>query len=372
MAQQAIATVQDKGTLEGLMQNPDFMNSLKTVLPKHLTPDRIVKMALVAASRQPLLFKCTKVSVLQSLMKSAELGLDCSGTLGRAYLVPYWNNKASGYECQFIPGYQGLIELARRSGNIARIESRVVYDKDTFTVEYGLDQKLIHIPNLTADRGAVNCVYAVAEMMDGSRQIEIMTIGEIDAIKARSKSKDRNGNTVGPWASDYSEMARKTVIRRLTKYLPLSTELAAALIADDEQYGGDSSAFGIVGDVSNLAEQTRNRVVEMRTRLEQEGDSEPEADITVEPEPEDFIDPTIHERPPDDEPEAIEAEPVTTSEESTLSNLIESAKERIRDITGGKAREISEILGGRNLERMDLKQIKAFHGELDKKEAEKN
>lgn len=242
-------TVTDKGTLEGLMNNGDFITSLKTVLPKHLTPERVVKMALVAASRQPLLFKCTKQSFLQSLMKSAELGLDCSGTLGRAYLVPYWNSKISGYECQFIPGYQGLIELARRSGNIARIESRVVYAQDRFEVEYGLDQKLVHVPAMGAQRGEIQCVYAVAELTDGSRQIEIMTVDEINGIMARSKSKDKQGNNTGPWKTDYSEMARKTVIRRIAKYLPLSTELAKAFEADDEQFASDHFASGFAGEL---------------------------------------------------------------------------------------------------------------------------
>lgn len=74
----------------------------------------------------------------------SKLGLDCVGTLGQGYLVPYYNSKIKAYECQFIAGYQGLIELARRSGNIARIESRVVYEKDAFEVEYGLNQKLVH------------------------------------------------------------------------------------------------------------------------------------------------------------------------------------------------------------------------------------
>jgi recombination protein RecT len=255
--QQAVAVVSDKGTLEGLMANGTFQNSLATVLPKHLTPERVVKMALVAASRQPLLFKCTKESFLQSIMKSAELGLDCSGTLGRAYLVPYYNSKIGAYECQFIPGYQGLIELARRSGNIARIESRVVYENDTFEIEYGLDQKLIHKPKLGNDRGDMQCVYALAELTDGTRQFEVMTPEEVEAIRSRSKARDN-----GPWKTDYSEMSRKTVIRRLAKYLPLTTELAKAFEADDEQFNGHTN--DVAGEI---AERTRATAASLKDRL---------------------------------------------------------------------------------------------------------
>jgi recombination protein RecT len=257
----AIAIVNDKNTLHALMENGEFRTSLAQVLPKHLTPDRVVKMALVAASRQPLLFKCTKASILQSIMKSAELGLDCSGTLGRAYLVPYYNGKLQAYECQFIPGYQGLIDLARRSGNIARIESRVVYDKDEFKVEYGIEQKLIHTPYLGKERGDIRCVYGIAEMMDGSRQVEVMTIDEVSAIRDRSKAKD-----AGPWKTDFAEMARKTVIRRLAKYLPLSTELAKALEADDQQFNDSlhqaaaSMAEGMKAGVDGLKERMTKKV----------------------------------------------------------------------------------------------------------------
>jgi recombination protein RecT len=280
--QTAIAIVTNKATLEGLMSKDTFKQSLAEVLPKHVTPERIVKMGLVAASRQPLLFKCTQASFLQSIMKSAELGLDCSGTLGRAYLVPYFNKKINGYECQFIPGYQGLIDLARRSGNIARIESRVVYEKDTFNVEYGIEQKLVHRPYLGTDRGNIQCVYGIAEMMDGSRQIEIMTIEEVNAIRDRSKAKDG-----GPWVTDFAEMARKTVIRRLAKYLPLSTELAKALEADDQQFhdSNGQTAATIADGVAGVA-GLKDRINRKSVQSSEVQKEEPAKDQPTEPEPE--------------------------------------------------------------------------------------
>lgn len=235
---------QAKKNLEGLLRREEFQRSLADVAPKHITKERIVKLALVAASRQPKLFECTPQSFLQSVMKSAELGLDCVGTLGQGYLVPYYNGKIKAFECQFIVGYQGLIELARRSGNISRIESRVVYEKDEFVVEYGLEPKLIHKPYLGGDRGKIVCVYAIAELKDGSRQVEVMTLDEVERIRDRSKAKEG-----GPWVTDFAEMARKTVIRRLAKYLPLSPELAKAIETDDQQFDYHGAPLDVAADI---------------------------------------------------------------------------------------------------------------------------
>lgn len=245
-----------KQKLESFLNNESFRKSLKDVIPKHLTPDRIVKMALVAASRQPKLFECTPQSFLQSVMKSAELGLDCVGTLGQGYLVPYYNKHIKALECQFIAGYQGLINLARRSGHIKRIESRVVYENDMFDVEYGLNQKLTHRPYLGDNRGKIICVYAVAELKDGSSQLEVMAIDQIEAIRERSKAKDS-----GPWVTDFAEMARKTVVRRIAKYLPLSPELAKAIETDDQQFD-----FGAHGE---MAQNLQAGVNGLKDRLNQ-------------------------------------------------------------------------------------------------------
>jgi recombination protein RecT len=248
--QVVVKRIGDKNTLSGLLSNADFVKSLRDVLPKHLTPERITKMALLAASRQPKLFECTQSSFLQSIMRSAELGLDCTGTLGQGYLVPYYNGRIRAMECQFIPGYQGLINLARRSGNIESIESRPVYAGDLFEIDFGNQQPIKHKPNWQ-NRGELVMVYAQAWMKDSARPVvEYMTADEISAIKDRSKSRDRDGNITGPWTTDFVEMARKTVIRRLAKYLPLSPEFADAVDADNQQY---ETANTITADIAKHA-----------------------------------------------------------------------------------------------------------------------
>lgn len=211
--------------------------SIAAVLPKHLTPDRILKVALVATSKSPMLMNCSPQSVLQSVMQAAQLGLEPGSALGGAYLVPYGNT------CQLIVGYRGLIDLARRSGQIQSIEARVVRARDSFKIAYGLDPVLVHQPfmPITADEGGdgkdldagpLVAVYAIARLKDGAIQTEVMTRSQVDAIKKRSRSSSN-----GPWVTDYEEMARKTVVRRICKYLPLSTELAAALTLDERDEG---------------------------------------------------------------------------------------------------------------------------------------
>ncbi len=206
------------------------------VLPRHMNPDRLIKVAMLAISRQPLLLQCTPMSLIQSMMAAAQLGLEPDGVLGSAYLVPYRNNKTGQFEAQLIPGYRGLIDLARRSGQINRIEAHVVRQKDDFDFAFGLEMRLSHRPHFPDDAGDIIGAYALAELKDGSIQVEVMSKADIDAIKARSKAKDN-----GPWVTDYAEMARKTVVRRLIKYLPLSVELANAVELDNRAELGTGS-----------------------------------------------------------------------------------------------------------------------------------
>ena len=127
-----------------------------------------------------------------------------------------------------IVGYKGLIDLARRSGQIVSIAAHEVCEEDEFDMIYGLDEKLEHRPAMK-DRGAIIGFYAVAKLTGGGHAFEFMSRQEVDAIMHASQSK---GN-YGPWKDHYTEMGRKTVIRRLSKYLPLSIEFQAAAALDD-------------------------------------------------------------------------------------------------------------------------------------------
>jgi recombination protein RecT len=224
-------------------------DAIQSRLPRHVTAERILKVALTSINKNPKLLECTRDSVMLSIMQAAELGLEPGGALGEGYLIPY-NNKVKGQngkpdrwemQCQFMPGYRGLISLSRRSGQIISIESHVVHAKDKFSCALGLDPSLVHEPAWEeANPGPLRFVYAVAKLKDGGTQFEVMSKSQIDAIRARSKSSDS-----GPWVTDYNEMARKTVIRRLFKYLPVSVELAQAF-EHDAAASGEGPEFAML------------------------------------------------------------------------------------------------------------------------------
>jgi recombination protein RecT len=208
---------------------------LEEVLPSRMDPDRFLRVVAKAVIGNPDLMSCTRLSLLAAVHEAAQLGLEPSGLLGSGYLVPYKRNGV--LSAQFIPGYRGLIDLARRSGEIEAIEADVVRLKDHFVYEKGTDARLEHrpfIPNpqddpADRDPGPYVGAYMKATLRGGIEQYEWMTYDQIEAVRKRSRAS--NG---GPWVTDWSEMARKTVVRRGAKYLPLTTEFRRALELDEE------------------------------------------------------------------------------------------------------------------------------------------
>lgn len=203
--------------------------AIAAVLPKHVTPDRLMKTALGAIRSTPALQGCTTESLFGALVQSAALGLEPNTVLGHAYLVPFWNKKKGRQDVQLIIGYRGLIDLARRSGQIVSIAAHVVHERDEFAVELGTDSRIVHRPNMVDDRGAAVAFYAVAQLKDGGVAFEVMSLRDVKAVAAATQSKGESG----PWRDHFLEMGRKTVIRRLSKYLPLSIELATAVALDE-------------------------------------------------------------------------------------------------------------------------------------------
>ncbi len=189
--------------------------------------ERFSRICVTEMRKNPDLMKCTPVSVLSCLIQSAQLGLEPGNGLGHAYLIPFRNNKNGTFEATFIVGYKGYLALARRSGLLKRISANVVYSGDEFEYSLGSSEYLSHKPCGETSAAAITHGYAVAEFKDGGIQIEVMTRKQIDAIKNRGRR-----NPV--WDSDFAEMARKTLIRRIQKYLPLSPEMADAIRYDQE------------------------------------------------------------------------------------------------------------------------------------------
>jgi len=205
-------------------------------LPKHLNADRIIRVAMTSIQRNPQLLECDPISLVAAIIQSSQLGLEPDGILGHAYLVPFRNTKKNRMEVQFIPGYKGLIDLARRSGQVNRISAHVVYENEPFIMEYGTKEILEHKPLPPSTRGDRKGVYAIAVLNDGSPHFEWLWNEEIEAVKRQSKAVN-----FGPWKTHEDEMIRKTAIRRLVKYLPLSVELAKAAAVDELADAGVST-----------------------------------------------------------------------------------------------------------------------------------
>lgn len=223
------ATRAEPKTIAGLLTDPRVKSQMALALPRHMTADRLARIALTEVRKNPALMKCDQASFLGAIMQCASLGLEPGGALGHCYLLPFDNRKKGITEVQFIVGYRGMIDLARRSGQIQSIEARCVYAKDKFKVALGLDSNITHEPDWeSADRGPLTFVYAVAKLKDGGIQFDVMSRVEVEKIKSRSKASN-----YGPWQTDYDEMAKKTVIRRLFKYLPVSIEMQRAVGLDE-------------------------------------------------------------------------------------------------------------------------------------------
>lgn len=204
-------------------------------LPKHMDADRLMRVAMTSVQRNPALQEADPVSLLGAIIQSAQLGLEPDGVLGEAYLIPFKNRRKGITEVQFIVGFRGLISLARRSGEIVSIAAHCVYENDTFIFEYGLDEVLKHVPALE-NRGQMKAVYGVAKLKDGGHAIEVMSRSDIAAVRDSSQGYQSavKYKKSHPWIDHYEEMARKTVIRRLAKYLPVSVEMMKAVAVDEQ------------------------------------------------------------------------------------------------------------------------------------------
>lgn len=238
-----------------------YKDQIAAALPKHLTPDRMSRIVTTELRKVPKLLQCNPKSLFGAVIQASQLGIEPGSALGHAYLVPY------GKDVNLIIGYRGMIDLARRSGQIVSIVARTVHEHDEFAYSFGLEDKLEHTPS-TGERGAVTHVYAIAKLVGGGVQWEVMSAGEVEAIRAQSKA----GNA-GPWVTHWEEMAKKTVIRRLFKYLPVSIEMQQAVGLDEQADAGISQGNAHVIDaefttIDDMPEEDPvSKVEELREKL---------------------------------------------------------------------------------------------------------
>lgn len=253
------------GKLAKILTGDAMKKQIAAALPRNITPERLTRVVLSAVQRTPKLLECEPKSFLSCVMACAALGLEPDGLLGQAYLIPF------GDKCTLVPGYQGLMKLARQSGEIASIDAHPVRYGDEFDFRYGADPSIKHVPAerpFTVEGGAakweagwepgpITHFYAVAKMRDGSVAFVVMPTWEVDQIRDDSqgyKSAKKYGKD-SPWDTDYDRMGCKTAIRRLCKYLPASVEdnrLHRAIAIDERADRGVDQDVGAFVDVDSL------------------------------------------------------------------------------------------------------------------------
>ena len=207
--------------VRSLIQSDKVKDQIEKALQSLCKVDRFLRIAMTAITKNPKLAECSQTSLISCLLDCATLGIDPDGR--RAHLIPY------GTTCTLIIDYKGLVELVRRSGEVVKIHADVECENDIF--EYDCGEVTKHIIDFKGDRGAVYAVYATATMKDGAVQAEVMTVADVEKIRQSSRGKNSS-----PWTQHWNEMAKKTVFRRLAKWLPLASETLELLSKDDEQF----------------------------------------------------------------------------------------------------------------------------------------
>lgn len=211
---------------------------IKEVAPKYVNVGKLIRLAIEAKKRNPLLARCSPYSIVDFCIKMAEAGTDRIGS-GGMWAVPF-KNKKGWIDMVAIPDWRLIVEKCKRAGAIKHAYAEVVYDCDKFEYEKGLNPKLVHIPNwkIPKEKKKIVAVYCVYILPDDSKDFVIMTKEEIDRIKEMSKAKDQ-----GPWVDFYEEMAKKTVIKRALKQFEGADPMISKVLDIDNQAMGLEKAL---------------------------------------------------------------------------------------------------------------------------------
>ena len=247
-ASQQLVSTKDKVTTirELVLTNRD---QIQMALPKFLNVDRLVRMFFTSLSTTPKLIDCTPRSLMGFLIQCAQLGLEPGPQLGLIYPVPFYNSRARANEVQVIVGYRGLVSLARRSGEISTIMAHEVYSKDKFEYEYGSKPFVTHKPSGEAERGAITHFYDIVSLKDGAFMFDVMSKGEVDAHRDRYSRAAKDG----PWVTNYTEMGKKTPLRRTLKLCPAAIEMQHAITLDERAELQLPQDLGVGMEIKGLA-----------------------------------------------------------------------------------------------------------------------
>lgn len=222
----AVKAPSAKKTFEQLVESPQFKAQIALALPKTITPERFIRVLMTATIKNPQLLDCTQESMFKGIFDCAALGLEIDGR--RAHLVPLRNSKKAGspLEANLWIDYKGLAELVMRSGVVSSLHTDIVCENDTF--EYDRGELKAHKIDFRKPRGDMYAAYCIIRMKDGGEKVEVMSKDQIDRIRSASMGKN-----LQPWTAHYDEMAKKTVFKRASKWVPISPEAKDAIDLDD-------------------------------------------------------------------------------------------------------------------------------------------
>lgn len=208
-------------TLKDWLQSSNYGNEIQAALPQYIGKERFIRAAVTAQNINPKLRNCTPESFLNSCLQLAQYGLVPDGR--NAHLIPYKQT------CTLVIDYKGLVDLLWRTGKFAKIHADVVYTKDVF--EYNLGEVIKHVPQWSGDRGEAFLFYAIAITKEGQQISQVMTVQDVNKVRDGVFGSNKPDS---PWTKWYEEMGKKTVFKRLTKFLPLSEEAQGAVDLDNQ------------------------------------------------------------------------------------------------------------------------------------------
>lgn len=296
-------------TIGEALRHPEVVSRFTTAIPKHLNPERMLRVMVLAVSKTPKLAECDIMGLLGAMLVLTSMGLEPNTAMGHAYLIPFEKRgKVDGVwqtvsvDVQVVVGYRGYIDLMRRSGSMTALHADVVYEGDEFSFEYGSNAHLRHIPKGVRENRRPLWVYCHAKLSDG-QAFEVLPYGEVlkirdnsEGFKSALRGKDRNPHAFAknPWVAFEHEMAAKTMVRRLAKYAPMSIELSNAAAIDAMSEAGK----GNFGEWMNAKNDQLNDIQELtyehgslytsddyRRQEEDDAEKEPAQTTTREPDP---------------------------------------------------------------------------------------
>ena len=246
--------------------------------PSHIKPEKFQRVVLTVVQSTPDLLEADRQSLFDSCIKCASDGLIPDG---REAALTVFNTKVKRggrdewiKKVQYIPMLAGIQKRVRNSGLIDSIQAHVIYEKDTFEWEQGFDERIVHKPFFPGDRGKAVGAYAIAKFKDGTYQFEVMDVAEIERIRAASKT-----GQYGPWKDWWAEMARKSVFKRLAKWLPLDADV-------DDLIEYDNRAEAIEPEPTVQIEAPKKRTSKLDAIVQDEPVAEVvDAEAVKEPEP---------------------------------------------------------------------------------------